>query len=61
MPGVPLNVTADRSGHLWSEVPRELGPGAADSAGSKSEREKQIPDANTYIWNLKNNFFFKWF
>ena len=22
-------------------------------SGSKSEREKQIPYANTYIWNLK--------
>ena len=29
------------------------GPRVGHTEGSKSEREKQIPHANTYIWNLK--------
>ena len=29
------------------------GPGVCHTEWSKSEREKQIPYANTYIWNLK--------
>ena len=29
------------------------GPRVCHTEGSKSEREKQIPYANTYIWNLK--------
>ena len=29
------------------------GPRVCHTEGSTSEREKQIPYANTYIWNLK--------
>ena len=31
------------------------GPIVCHTEWSKSEREKQIPYANTYIWNLKKN------
>ena len=34
------------------------GPRVCHTEWSKSEREKQIPYANTYIWNLKKE---KWF
>ena len=30
------------------------GPGVCHIEWSKSERKKQIPDVNAYIWNLKN-------
>ena len=32
------------------------GPRVRHTEWSKSEREKQIPYANTYIWNLKKKF-----
>ena len=35
---------------FYGEVDR---PRVCPTEGSKSEREKQIPYANTYIWNLK--------
>ena len=31
------------------------GPRVCHTERSKSEREKQIPYVNTYIWNLKKN------
>ena len=31
------------------------GPRDCHTEGKKSEREKQKPYANTYIWNLKKN------
>ena len=31
-----------------------------DTEWSKSEREKQIPYANTYIWNLKKKKKWSW-
>ena len=34
------------------------GPRVCHTESSKSEREKQIPHANTYIWNLKKKKLF---
>ena len=38
-----------RNCDICSEVD---GPRVCHTEGSKSEREKQIPYANTYIWNV---------
>ena len=37
----------------WVTCSEVDGPRVCHTEWSKSEREKQIPYANTYIWNLK--------
>ena len=48
--GILLSHKKKRNGVVCSEVD---GPRVCHTQGSKSEREKQIPYANTFIWNLK--------
>ena len=50
--GILLSGKKKRNSVICSEVD---GPRVCHTEGSKSEREKQIPYANTYIWNLKKN------
>ena len=45
-----LNHKKKQNWVICSEVD---GPRVGHTEQSKSEREKQIPYANTYIWNLK--------
>ena len=49
--GILLSHKKKRNWVICNEVD---GPWACHTEWSKSEREKQIPYANTYIWNLKN-------
>ena len=39
----------------WVTCSEVDGPRVCHTEWNKSEREKQIPYANTYIWNLKKN------
>ena len=48
--GILLSHKKKRNGVICSEVD---GPRVCHTEWSKSERKKQIPYANTYIWNLK--------
>ena len=48
--GILLSHKKKRNWVICSEV---HGPRVCHTEWSKSEREKQIPYANTYIWNLK--------
>ena len=48
--GILLSHKKKWNGAICSEVD---GPRVCHTEWSKSEREKQIPYANTYIWNLK--------
>ena len=48
--GILLSHKKKRNWVICSEVD---GPTACHTEWSKSEREKQIPYANTYIWNLR--------
>ena len=48
--GILLRHKKKRNWVICSEVD---GPRVCHTEWSKSEREKQIPYANTYIWNLK--------
>ena len=48
--GILLCHKKKRNWVICSEVD---GPRVCRTEWSKSEREKQIPYANTYIWNLK--------
>ena len=48
--GILLRHKRKRSWVICSEVDR---PTVCHTEWSQSEREKQIPHANTYIWNLK--------
>ena len=48
--GILLSHKTKRNGVICSEVD---GPRVCHTERSKSEREKQIPYANTYIWNLR--------
>ena len=48
--GILLSHKKERNWVICSEVD---GPRGCHTEWSKSEREKQIPYANTYIWNLK--------
>ena len=48
--GILLSHKKERNSVICSEVD---GPRVCHAEWSKSEREKQIPYANTYIWNLK--------
>ena len=48
--GILFSHKKKRNWVICSEVD---GPRVCHTEGSKSEREKQIPYANTYIWNLK--------
>ena len=48
--GILLSHKNKRNWVICSEVD---GPRVWNTEWSKSEREKQIPYANTYIWNLK--------
>ena len=49
--GILLSHKKKRNWVIYGEVD---GPRVCHIEWSKSEREKQIPYANTYIWNLKN-------
>ena len=48
--GILLSHEKKQNWVIYSEVD---GPRDCHSEWSKSEREKQIPYTNTYIWNLK--------
>ena len=48
--GILLSHKKEQNCITCSEVD---GPRDYHTEGSKSERQKQIPYANTYIWNLK--------
>ena len=48
--GILLSHKKKRNGGICTEVD---GPRDCHTEWSKSGREKQIPYANTYIWNLK--------
>ena len=48
--GILLSHKKKRNGVICSEVD---GPRVCHTGRSKLEREKQIPYANTYVWNLK--------
>ena len=48
--GILLSHKKKRNWVICSEVG---GPRVCHAEWSKSEKEKQIPYANTYIWNLK--------
>ena len=50
--GVLLRHKKKRNWVICSEVD---GPRVCHTEWSKSEREKQMPHANTYVWNLKQN------
>ena len=49
--GIILSHKKKRNWVICSEVD---GPRVCHTEWSKSEREKQTPYANTYIWNLKH-------
>ena len=48
--GILLSHKKKQNWVIWSEMD---GPRVCHTEWSKSEREKQIPYANTYVWNLK--------
>ena len=48
--GILLSHKKKWNGGICSELE---GPRVCHTEWSKSEREKQIPYANTYVWNLK--------
>ena len=48
--GIVLSHKKKQNWVIYSEMD---GPRVCHTEWSKSEREKQIPYANTYIWNLK--------
>ena len=50
--GILLSHKKKRNWVICSEVG---GPRVCHTEWRKSEREKQIPYANTYVWNLKKN------
>ena len=50
--GILLSHKKKQNWVICSEVG---GPRVCHTEWSKSEREKQIPYANTYVWNLKKN------
>ena len=50
--GILLSHKKKQNWVICSEVD---GPRVCHTEWSKSEREKQKPYANTYIWNLKKN------
>ena len=50
--GILLSHKKERNWVICREVD---GPRVCHTEWSKSEREKQIPYANTYIWNIKKN------
>ena len=52
--GILLSHKKKRNWVICSEV---NGPRVCHTEWSKSEREKQIPYANTYVWNLKKKWF----
>jgi len=42
--------------HIWVSSNEVDEPRAYYTGWNKSEREKQIPNINTYIWNLERQY-----